>query len=245
MNDNRNKILAIVHHGASDLGRVGPILRNAGFDFEICWPVNGDTLPTNFSDFAGVTIFGGIMGAYDDHVPGIRAELDWIPKVVHAGCPMFGICLGSQLIARALGGRAYKQPQGIWEIGYFPVKPTPAGAHVLPNGTQHFFSWHQDGFDIPAGAELLGTGGDAFPNQIFRFGESTYAVQFHPEAPAELFTSWHKSAAQDFDQRPGAHPRERHVRDAEIYEEAADTWLSDFLHLWLQDRTQQTKLSTG
>lgn len=245
MRDDRNKILAIVHHGASDLGRVEPILRDAGYDFDLCSAVDGDTLPTNFSDYAGVTIFGGIMGAYDDHLPGIRAELDWIPKVVQAGCPMFGICLGSQLIAQALGGRAYKHRQGIWEIGYLPVQPTPAGAHVLPNGPQHFFSWHQDGFDLPVGAELLGIGGDAFPNQIFRFGQSTYAVQFHPEAPAELFTSWHKSAAQDFDQRPGAHPRERHVEDAKLYEEAADAWLSDFLHMWLQDRDQRAELNTG
>jgi GMP synthase (glutamine-hydrolysing) len=245
LSNDTNKILAVVHHGASDLGRVGPILRDAGYEFEICWPVEGDTLPARLSDYAGVTIFGGIMGAYDDHLPGIAAELDWIPKVVQAGCPMFGICLGAQLIAHALGGRAYKQRQGLWEIGYFPVEPTAAGGHVLPNGAQHFFSWHQDGFDIPAGAELLGTGGEAFPNQIFRFGETTYAVQFHPEAPSDLFTSWMKNAPQDFDTRPGAHPRRRQVEDAKLYEDAADAWLTDFLHMWLRGRALQADANTG
>lgn len=245
MIDNREKILALVHHGASDLGRVGAIMRDAGYGFEICWPAEGDALPKSFAGYAGVIVFGGIMGAYDDHLPHIRAELDWIPKVVSSGCPLFGICLGAQLIAHALGGRAYKQPRGLWEIGYYPVEPTPAGAHVLPNGPQHFFSWHQDGFDVPAGGELLGTGGEAFPNQIFRFGENTYAVQFHPEAPAALFTNWMKGSPEDFDRRPGAHPRHKQIEDARLYENAADAWLAGFLRMWIEGRARHAERDTG
>lgn len=241
----QSKILAVVHHGASDLGRVGPILRDAGCVTEICWPAEGDRLPGDLSDYAGVIIFGGVMGAFEDHLAHIRAELDWIPNVLDADCPLFGICLGSQLIAQALGGRAYKQPQGRWEIGYNPVEPTPAGAPFLPNGRQNFYFWHQDGFDVPPGGELLGTGGDAFPNQMFRVGTSAFGVQFHPEAPSALFTSWMDKVTEDFESRPGAHTRARQERDAALYEDAADAWLVNFLQMWLQLRQPQARACTG
>ena len=238
------KILAVVHHGPSDLGRVGPILAAAGYRFDICWPVDGDALPSSLAEYDGVTIFGGIMGAYDDHIFGIRAELDWIPKVVSAGCPLFGICLGGQLVARALGGKAYKQPDGIWEVGYYPVAPTPAGADVFPDGPQHFFSWHQDVFEPPAGTELIGAGAQAAPNQMFRFGASTYGVQFHPEAPRALFETWMKGSP-DFEKHKGAKPRAQSVLDAERYERSADAWLAGFLTRWLEPAQSHVRLNTG
>lgn len=238
------KILAVVHHGPGDVGAVGSMLTAAGFEMEICSPTAGDTLPDNLTDYAGATIFGGVMSANDDHLPAIRLELDWIPKVIKSGCPLFGICLGGQLIARALGARVYKQPQDIWEVGYVPVNPTPAGAHVFPNGVQHFYSWHQDGFDVPAGAELLGTGADIFPNQAFRFGASAYGIQFHPEAPSKMFTKWMESSPE-FESLAGAHGRERQLTDAGQYEDLVDVWLSGFLEMWLDREGSRAEVQTG
>lgn len=238
------KVLAVVHHGAADVGAVGSLLGAAGFELDIRSPVKGDPLPDSLTGYAGVAIFGGVMSANDDHLPAIRSELDWIPEVVASGCPLFGVCLGAQLVARALGAAVYKQPRGVWEIGYCPVDPTPAGGDVFRRGRQHFYSWHQDGFDIPVGAELLGSGDAAFPNQAFRFGASTYAVQFHPEAPSRLFTQWIESSP-GFERHPGSHDRQRQLNDAALYEDGVDVWLSEFLEIWLDRAQPRAEASTG
>lgn len=243
-NTSRGTVLAVVHHGADDVGAIGSLLGYAGYELDIRSPVEGDPLPEILTGYAGAAIFGGIMSANDDHLPAIRLELDWISQVIKSGCPLVGVCLGAQMIARALGARVYKQPQGLWEIGYCPVDPTPAGARVFPRGLQHFYSWHQDGFDIPPGAELLGAGGAAFPNQAFRYGASTYAVQFHPEAPSHMFTGWMDNSP-DFEHRPGAHDRQRQLHDAALYEDHVDVWLAEFLEMWLDSAQPRAKASTG
>ena len=75
--------------------------------------------------YAGTIVFGGPMSANDDgKLPGIRAQLDWIPTALDSGRPFLGICLGAQLLARALGATVKPHPAGLAEIGYFPVSYT-------------------------------------------------------------------------------------------------------------------------
>ena len=98
------KALFIVHQKTSDPGRIGSLLREGGYVLDTRCPNLGDPLPETLDGHDVVVIFGGPMSANDGHVtPGIRAELDFIPTVLEAGTTLLGICLGAQLVARALG----------------------------------------------------------------------------------------------------------------------------------------------
>ncbi|NJN47731.1 MAG: glutamine amidotransferase, partial [Candidatus Competibacteraceae bacterium] len=101
------RILLIVQVENANPGRVADKLRERGYELEICCPVErGDPLPEHLDDYSGAVIFGGPMSANDDTtLPGIRAQLDWIPDFVEASKPFLGICLGAQLLARTLGAR--------------------------------------------------------------------------------------------------------------------------------------------
>ncbi|MGI9414600.1 MAG: glutamine amidotransferase-related protein [Hyphomicrobiales bacterium] len=225
------RILAIVHHGPSDAGRAPWHLERAGYAVEYCAPVDGDALPADLGAYAGAAVFGGIMSANDDHLPGIRVELDWITKAVDAGCPLLGICLGGQLIARALGGSVERHDDGLWEIGYYPLEPTAAGLDLMPEPRPAFYQWHQDGFHLPSGAELLAEGG-AFRNQFYRYGETTYGLQFHPEVTPELIVRW-MDASPGFEQRPGGQTRQQQLDGAARHQATVDDWFGRFLRLWI------------
>ena len=96
------KIAIVVHQEQSRPGRVGALLEKRGYELHRLCPNLGCDLPEDMSDYAGVVIFGGPMSANDcGTLAGIKCELDWIPKVVEAGVPYLGLCLGAQLLTRA------------------------------------------------------------------------------------------------------------------------------------------------
>jgi GMP synthase (glutamine-hydrolysing) len=99
---------------------------------------------------------------------------------VAAGRPTLGICLGSQLLAAALGARVGPGPTR--EVGYAPVRLLPAaeGSPLRHLAGVPVLHWHGDTFDLPAGVERLAET-DAYPNQGFRRGDVLLALQFHPE----------------------------------------------------------------
>ena len=150
--------------------------------------------------FAGIVPLGGNMGARDeaDH-PFLAEERRLLADAVEQGVPVLGICLGAQILARALG--ATVKGGGSPEIGWLDVAPTPAadgdpllGHLEAPTGV---FQWHLDAFDLPEGAVHLATSAQ-YPNQAFRLGEA-WGVQFHPEVDYEQFAIWignHPGAAE-------------------------------------------------
>ena len=117
------------------------------------WPVNG---PVDLADTAGLILMGGPMSANDD-LPWIPPEIATIREAVHRGIPVLGICLGAQLIARALGARVYRNPEK--EIGWSSLQWTAAAsADPLFHGfrdPETVFQWHGETFDLPPGAEHL------------------------------------------------------------------------------------------
>lgn len=129
-------------------------------------------------------IMGGRQGAYEeDRDPTLRAIKQWIRDFTDAGKPVLGICLGAQLIADALGGRAFKADSP--EVGLLPVEIV-ADDPLAPFLAGEWLFHHQDTFDLPLGAELKASAG--FP-AVFRVGSAT-AVQFHPEVTADLLGTW-------------------------------------------------------
>jgi GMP synthase (glutamine-hydrolysing) len=148
-----------------------------------------DSLPE--IGFDAVVVLGGSMGAYEtEEHPWLAAEKQLLCRLIDRGMPVLGICLGSQILADALGGKAYMAD--VPEVGVTNIHLTDSGKrHPLFAGIEHVFAMHQDTFVIPEGADLLASS-DLYP-QAFEIG-SALAVQFHPDAHDELALLW---AAED------------------------------------------------
>src|SRR5215831_6792205 len=102
------KIAIVVHQQHSQPGRVGALLQKRGYELHRVCPNSGCRLPQDMSDYAGVVIFGGPMSANDcGSLAGIKNELEWIPKVVEAGVPYLGLCLGAQLLTAPQGAASH------------------------------------------------------------------------------------------------------------------------------------------
>ena len=124
-------VLIVLHQETSTPGRVGNVLRALGHPLDIRRPRFGDPLPETLDGHAGAVIFGGPMSANDpdDYV---RREIDWIAVPLREQRPFLGICLGAQMLAMQLGARVAPHPEGRAQIGYYPIRPTPAGLRDLP-----------------------------------------------------------------------------------------------------------------
>jgi GMP synthase (glutamine-hydrolysing) len=187
--------------------------------------------------YAGAMVFGGPMSANDDgKQPGIRAQLDWIPQVLDSGQPFLGICLGAQLLARALGATVQPHPVGLAEIGYFPVEPMVAG-QALFDGPLHVYHWHHEGFELPAGAELLATG-ERFPHQAYRYGANAFGVQFHPEVDQTIMESWLVEGAEEL-LHPGAQSAAEQREHHACHDANLDEWFDRFVDEWLRAGERQ------
>jgi GMP synthase-like glutamine amidotransferase len=151
----------------------------------------GDPLP-DWRGFDAIVAMGGPMSVNDEaELPWLRDEKRLIADAVRAGTPFWGVCLGVQLLASALGARVY--PGSSPEVGLLPVTLTGEGRDdpvfaVLPEELVTL-QWHGDTFDLPEGAVRLATS-PAYPNQAFRYGDGAYGVQFHLEVSAAMAREW-------------------------------------------------------
>jgi len=137
-----------------------------------------------------VVVLGGPIAAYDDDKhPFLREELDLLEERLAAGRPTIGICLGAQLMARALGARVYPGPEK--EIGFGPITLTAEGraAALAAFEESPVLHWHGDTFDLPDGAARLAST-EVCENQAFSYGPNATGFQFHPEAGGPGFERW-------------------------------------------------------
>jgi GMP synthase (glutamine-hydrolysing) len=243
MTDPARPVLIILHQESSTPGRVGNALRALGYALDIRRPRFGDSLPATMDGHSGAVIFGGPMSANDgdDY---ISREIDWIGVPLRENRPFLGICLGAQMLARHLGARVGPHKEGRAEIGYYPIHPTPEGRACCAKWPEQVYHWHREGFDLPAGTDLLAQGDD-FPNQAFRTGQA-YGLQFHPDVTYAMMHRWttrgHARLAL-----PGARSPSEHFAMRAVYDVAERQWLSDFLQCWLEreDRICERPVMTG
>jgi len=228
----RPKVLIILHQEHSTPGRVGHALRAIGARLDVRRPCLGEPLPKTLHGHDGVVVFGGPMGANDES-EWVRREIDWLEAPLAEEKPFLGICLGAQMLARALGARVFTYDDKRSEIGYFPILPTAAGESLCGERFPRcVYQWHSDGFDLPAGAELLATGGENFPNQAYRCGRAAVGLQFHPEVTYHMICRWTLRGAERLT-RPGAQQRPGHLDGWFQHDGRIAAWLEAFLPAWL------------
>ena len=173
-------------------------LEAAGLPWREHLAYQGADLPS-LDEISGIVLFGGVMNVdrIDEH-PFLADERTYVRAAVDGGVPYLGICLGAQMLARALDHPVY--PAGIREIGFHPLHPEPAAAgdpllSAFRDGDR-VFHWHQDTFELPDGSTLLATG-DAIRMQAFRHRRAAWGVQFHVEVDRDEIALWLKIAGDD------------------------------------------------
>lgn len=193
------RLLFVQHADDCPPGWFGEWVARAGLDYEVVHGVRGDEVPIDLDGYAGLVVLGGDMGANDDAAhPWLTPTKALIASAVRRNQWFFGICLGHQLAAAALGGRVVRNPHG-QATGLTPVVLTAAGRTDsllggIPEGARSV-QWNSDVVSVvPKEATVLATAPDGTA-QAIRYGERAWGVQFHPEASPAIFNSW------TFDQR--------------------------------------------
>jgi len=183
--------LAIRHVPFEDLGSFTPVLRERGFILGYRDAGLDDLKARDLFDADLLIVLGGPIGVYETRdYPFLAGEIATVERRLKAGRPVLGICLGSQLMAKALGARVYKGRRK--EIGWSALEITAAGRlsplRALGRRTQ-VLHWHGDTFDLPKRATLLAST-KLCEHQAFAWGERALALQFHAEATAHGLERW-------------------------------------------------------
>src|ERR1700694_1086159 len=180
--NDRDDTLGITSAALAEAG--APLIRLDAFEAEVRWP--------DLEEIGGLIVFGGEMNVDEiDHHPYLQTQRELVRRAVDAGLPVLGICLGAQMLARAFDAPVYRAP--VRELGFKPGRVTDLGQRDALLGAcrtgDRVFQWHEDTFDLPAGADLL-VAGDDVPIQAFGLGRNARGVQFHFEVDAEGVEAW-------------------------------------------------------
>lgn len=180
--------MAIRHVAFEDLGTLGDVLANRGFDISYVEAGRDDFAAVGDPDL--LVVLGGPIGVYEaDAYPFLTAETKLIEARLRAEKPIIGICLGAQLMAQALGARVY--PSGVKEIGWARIALTEAGrgSCLAALSDTPVLHWHGDTFELPAGATHLASSA-MVTHQAYAWGRAALALQFHVEVKGADLEKW-------------------------------------------------------
>jgi GMP synthase (glutamine-hydrolysing) len=185
--------LAVRHVPFEDLGFFEDVLAAKGFRVGYREAPVDDLGAAELRDCDLLVLLGGPIGVYQSDVyPFVSAEIALAEARLARAKPLLGICLGSQMMAAALGAPVYPGNRGK-EIGWAPLGLSAAGAasplaHLAAERTR-VLHWHGDTFDLPKGATLLAST-ERYRHQAFAHGEAALGLQFHPEVTAKGLERW-------------------------------------------------------
>jgi GMP synthase (glutamine-hydrolysing) len=215
------------------LGSFESLLGNADFAIEYVDAPTADFSAIDAIEPELLIVLGGPIGARQEReYPFLRAERALLERRVSERRPTLGICLGSQLLAQALGARVY--PGHGRELGWHPLTLTEDGHD---SALEHFdgahtpvLHWHGDTFDLPAGATLLAST-PAYAHQAFSWGRAVLGLQFHPEVTARRLEAWYVGHACELASEELSVENLR--VEGEQYAPLLQSYAEPFLHAWL------------
>lgn len=203
-------------------GTYGDWLVEWGYDCRILGP---DTeLPLNFEETDALLLLGGHMGVKDrQHYALLNEMHTLLPTLAEQGKPILAICLGAQLLADALGGRATSGTRGERSVKRIEVTGAGQDDPLFAGLESSFlsFQWHNDSFDLPAEATHLAYT-EVCPGQAFRH-RNAYGLQFHPEVNEKIVSGWCKRAKTD------ETPLTEFRNDRDAYQQVSRRILENFL----------------
>ena len=160
--------------------------------------------PPTLDEIDLIIVLGGPQSANDDY-PALRSELQFLADAMALGVPVFGVCLGAQLMARALGGKV--GPTGGYEFGLRKMWITEAGGSDPVFGKLQVPlvpTLHGECFTVPSGATELAFGymlcrDGSFRRQSLAFRHGTsYGFQFEPQLTLDELRVWNRELADDY-----------------------------------------------
>jgi GMP synthase-like glutamine amidotransferase len=224
------RVLVYQHMAADGPGFIGEAFLRRGAALDICHAYRGDAV-RDASGYDALLVLGGEMNVYqEEQFPWLAEETRLMRRAALGGQAVLGICLGGQLLARALDTTVHLG--GAPEIGLTEITLNEAGrADPLFEGLPivEAVVWHDDTFDIPSGAVALGESAGC-ANQAFRFGERAYGLQFHPEVNPAMLEDWIAAAPYlaPADQQA---LRADFTRKVDALQAQADSLVANFLRL--------------
>ncbi len=227
-------VLVIENYPDAPMGNVGRALDQAGVTYDIVQAHAGTPVPETGEGRSGLVVLGGSQNALDDEgYPFLPSVCELIRNFHDQDKPVLGICLGSQLIARAFGAEnILDRPI---EFGWHEVRAVdtagddPIG-RILAEGSP-IFHWHTDTFSLPKGAAHLASS-DATPHQAFRLGRATYATQFHFEVALPEVEMWSELFSERIRDHGPDWP-ERFAEEANRHAEASDRTGQAIAEAWV------------
>ncbi len=201
----KRSCLAVRHVPFEDLGLFAEVLTEKGFSIGYREAPLDDLGAADLRNCDLLVLLGGPIGVYDrDAYPFMNEEIA-LAETRGKGKALLGICLGSQVMAAALGAEVYPGNRGK-EIGWAPLSLTPSGAasamaHLAPERTR-VMHWHGDSFDLPKDATLLAST-ERYRHQAFSHGKGGLALQFHPEVTAKGLEAWYVGHCCEIGATPG------------------------------------------
>ncbi|HUZ72885.1 MAG TPA: glutamine amidotransferase [Stellaceae bacterium] len=197
------RALALRHVAFEDLDAFAGVLARCGYDIAYGEAPTDDLAAPSLLAADLLVVLGGPIGVYETgDYPFLVDEIALIERRLARGRPVLGLCLGAQLMARALGARVY--PAGFKELGWAPIDLSAAGRRspLAPFGAgAAVLHWHGDTFDLPAGAVHLAATART-PNQAFAWERHGLALQFHVETTARGLERWYVGHALEIATTP-------------------------------------------
>lgn len=191
-------ILAIQNDETDAPHLVGFWLEEIGFEIKVLRAFAGEPVPLTVPEGVSALIpLGGHMNATEDHLhPWLAPERALLKDAIDRDFPIFAICLGTQLLAVAGGGRVEKADLG--EVGVYQINRLQVADPIFNFESAPAAQWHEDQVTVlPEGATLLASS-ERCANQIYRIGTKTYGVQFHPEIDLGVVKWWEAEADDAF-----------------------------------------------